>query len=56
MARLNHANVDLNEKMEVLLSSASWRITKPIRIVQNIFNASKLDHPSSNPAGSDRSR
>jgi hypothetical protein len=43
VAERNKQIVELNEKVAALLSSTSWKVTKPIRAAKNIINAIRLN-------------
>ncbi|MBN9124143.1 MAG: hypothetical protein BGO99_06265 [Nitrosospira sp. 56-18] len=45
LAALNQSNAKLTGKVTALLSSTSWRITKPIRETKNIINAVRSRYP-----------
>lgn len=45
LAVLNQSNAKLTGKVTALLSSTSWRITKPIRETKNIINAVRSRYP-----------
>lgn len=43
VAELNKQIVEQNEKVTALLSSTSWKVTKPIRAAKNIINSLRLN-------------